>query len=116
MSLNRDMTDSKEKKNQKSVRHDFLRGQVNAAEAIMRAAQFEINAKKLPDVKTCKNSVQAWKQFTMYFNTATAAPASSMSRATTTGGIHLRRHNLALLNSLPTGGLPDGHSTGATCT
>ena len=34
----------------------------------MRAAQFEINAKKLPDVKTCKNSVQAWKQFTMYFN------------------------------------------------
>ena len=68
MSLNRDMTDSKEKKNQKSVRHDFLQGQVNAAEAIMRAAQFEINAKKLPDVKTCKNSVQAWKQFTMYFN------------------------------------------------
>ncbi len=61
------MTVSKDNKTNKNARRDFLQGQVTAAEAVMRAAQFEINAKKLPDVKPCKNSRLAWKQFAMYF-------------------------------------------------
>ena len=69
MSLNTTETKNMNNKESKSAEHhDFLQGQINAAEAIMRAAQFEIRSRKLPDVQKCQSSLSAWKQFCMYFN------------------------------------------------
>ena len=52
--------------NADTTKHGFLQGQVTAAEMIARAAQSRIDAEKLPEVKSCGSSKEAWKQFCFY--------------------------------------------------
>ncbi len=67
MSLNNRKQSEKNKSGtSQSTRKDFLQGQVTAAQMIARAAQSRIDAEKLPEVKKCSTSAEAWQQFCFY--------------------------------------------------